>query len=153
MHRGNYRLSTPSCRITNTSRAKASPLYPTVTSRRKSYLDNWISGTRLPMLHLAHRWLSSTHRESSEQREGRPSVCLPHTAHTNQGKKHQCKAALSPNVPFEMAPGGRFRGSAHGPKGPECCKGAGLLQVTVNIILDEGRVPCQQGLQPGLWLS
>lgn len=46
LHCCNYRLRAPSYGITNVSRAKTSPLNPTVTGRRKSYLDNWISGTR-----------------------------------------------------------------------------------------------------------
>lgn len=80
------------------------------------------------------------------------SVCPSHAARsdTAPGQEalamlHQCKAMLSPNVPFEMALGGRFRGSAHEPKAPECCSGAGSLQLTPNLILDESHVPGQRG--------
>lgn len=126
------------------SRARASPLYPTVTSRRKSYLDNWISGTRLPTLHSAHWQLSSTCRESSEQWEGRLSVCPTSTRARSTNAELRCHQVC----PLRWLQEGDLE--AHGPKAPECCEGAGLLPVTVSLILDEARVPCQQGLQPGL---
>lgn len=86
-----HSLSALSSWITTVSRAKTSPLNPTVTGGRKSYLDNWISGTGLSTLCSAGRRaeqhpLLPREWKQSEQRDQRPSIHLPHDASTSRGR-------------------------------------------------------------------